>query len=209
MAQSLSYVSSAASLFGDVASISSDICSFNAQMERRKEDWKNQISMAEKELGQIDAQIEAANTRLEIAKKERDNHKRQIKMAEEIDRVMRSKYTNLQLYDWMVTQTSSVYFQAYQLAYDLAKRAERAYQFELCVTGSSFVQFESWDSLKKGLLSGERLRFQLQRMDAAYLENNKREYEVTKHISLKALNGLGELKEENGLCEVELTEVLF
>ncbi|AKB25802.1 hypothetical protein MSMTP_2333 [Methanosarcina sp. MTP4] len=182
----------------------------------QEDEWKSQAELLGKEIDQIDAQIEAANTRLEIAKKERDNHKSQIKMAEDIDRVMRSKYTNQQLYDWMVSQISSVYFQAYQLAYDLAKRAERAYQFELCAKDSSFVQFGSWDSLKKGLLSGERLRFQLRRMDAAYLENNRREYEITKHISLTAFKvnddpekTLVDVLKDEGLCTVDLEEVLF
>ena len=35
---------------------------------------------------------------------------------------------------WMVGEISASYFQAYQLAYDIAKRAERAYRFELGLT---------------------------------------------------------------------------
>ena len=44
---------------------------------------------------------------------------------------MRSKYTNEELYQWQVGQISAVYFQSYKLAYDLAKRAERCFRFEL------------------------------------------------------------------------------
>ena len=123
---------------------------------------------------------------------------------------MRSKFTNLELYDWMVSQLSALYFQSYNLAFDMAKQAEKTYQFELGLSNANFVQYGQWDSLKKGLLSGESLKLQLMRMDAAYLENNKREYEITKHISLAATNpgALFKLITE-GECEVELDEILF
>ena len=38
-----------------------------------------------------------------------------------------SKFTNKELYDWMVGQIEQTYFQAYQLAYTMAKAAERCY----------------------------------------------------------------------------------
>ena len=52
---------------------------------------------------------------------------------------MRSKYTNSGIVRWMVAQISAVYFQSYQLAYDLAKRAERAFQYELGVDDTNFI----------------------------------------------------------------------
>ena len=39
---------------------------------------------------------------------------------------MRNKYTNRELYEWTIGQIAGIYFQSYQLAYDLAQRAERA-----------------------------------------------------------------------------------
>ena len=48
-----------------------------------------------------------------------------------VDEFMRDKFTNQELYDWMVGQIAGIYFQSYQLAYDVAKRAERAYRYEL------------------------------------------------------------------------------
>lgn len=74
----------------------------------------------------------------------------QIQNSIEADEFMRSKFTNQQLYDWMIGQISTVYFQSYQLAYDLAKKAEQCYQYELGEFGNSnFIQFGYWDSLKK------------------------------------------------------------
>jgi hypothetical protein len=111
----------------------------------------------------------------------------------------------------MLSQIAGVYFQSYQLAYDLAHQAERAFRYELGIKESNYVQFGYWDNLKKGLLAGERLQADLRRLEVAYLEEHHREYELTKHISLAILNPMAllRLKEEEGRCEIELPEELF
>ncbi|BFU96283.1 MAG: protein of unknown function [Nitrospira sp.] len=180
------------------------------QYQRRQDEWVFQSRMALKEIQQIRRQIIAAKIRADIAAKELDNHKKQIKDAEETDRFMRDKYTNHELYQWMTQQLSGVYFRAYQLAYDCAKRAERAFQFELGLRRSNYIQFGYWDTLKKGLLSGERLGQDLRRMDAAYLDRNKREYEITKHVSLLQLDPLAlVVLRESGRCEFAVPEAWF
>src|SRR5690606_15014501 len=109
---------------------------------------------------------DAAAVRVAIAEKELENHELQIANAEAVDEYMRSKYTNQQLYNWMLSQVATVYFQSYQLAFDMAKRAEQAFRFELGKPDASFIQFGYWDSLKKGLLAGERLGNDIRRMEA-------------------------------------------
>jgi hypothetical protein len=110
----------------------------------------------------------------------------------------------------MVSQVSTIYFQSYQLAYDMAKRAERAFQFERAEWDASFIKFGYWDSLKKGLLAGERLHYDLRRMETAYLERNQREYEITKHVSLALLDPVELVKlRETGRCIIHLPEELF
>ncbi|SLM48754.1 protein of unknown function [Nitrospira japonica] len=180
------------------------------QYQRRQDEWVFQSRMALKEIQQIRRQIIASTIRADIAAKELDNHKKQIEQAEETDRFMRDKYTNQELYHWMTQQLSGVYFRAYQIAYDCAKRAERAFQFELGLRQSSYIQFGYWDSLKKGLLSGERLGQDLRRMDVAYLDQNKREYEITKHVSLLQLDPLAlVVLRESGRCEFAVPEAWF
>jgi Tc toxin complex TcA C-terminal TcB-binding domain len=74
----------------------------------------------------------------------------------------------------------------------------------------SFIEFGYWDSLKKGLMSGERLSFDLKRMEVAYLNQNKREYEITKNVSLMQLNPLALLElKQTGQCEMTIPEGLF
>jgi len=155
-------------------------------------------------------QIAAAEIRLAIATRDLENHDLQIENAKQVDEFMRGKFTNRDLYDWMVSQISGIYFQSYQMAYDVAKRAERTYRFELGLEDSSFVQFGYWNSLKKGLLAGERLYHDIKRMEVAYLDQNKREYEITKHISLVMNNPLALIAlRETGKCEIELPELLL
>jgi hypothetical protein len=178
--------------------------------QRRFDDWKLQERLADKELEHIDRQIAAADLRTAIAEKELRNHELQVENTKEVDEFMRSKFTNRELYDWMVGQISGIYFQSYQLSYDVAKRAERAYRYELGLRDSSFIQFGYWDSLKKGLLAGERLGYDLQRMEVAYMDQNKREYEIVKHVSLQAIDPVSLVKlKQAGECFVTLPEALF
>jgi hypothetical protein len=178
--------------------------------ERRRDEWGLQQRLAKKEIEQLDKQIIAADLRLAIATRELQNQDLQVENAQELDALMHDKFTNQDLYDWMVGQIASLYFQSYKLAYDVAKRAERTYRFELGLSDSNFIQFGYWDSLKKGLLAGERLYHDLKRMEMAHLDQNKREYELTRHISLALLDPLALVRlKENGQAFIELPEALF
>jgi hypothetical protein len=188
----------------------SSVSSIVGGYARRWEDWKLQERIASRELDQIDKQIAAAEIRLAITERELANHEQQISDSEAVGEFLRTKYTNQDLYNWMIAQTSKVYFQTYKLAYDLAKRAERTYREELGISQSDFVRFGYWDNLRKGLLAGEQLAFDLKRMDVSYLEKNKRDYELTKHISLLQLDprALIQLR-QTGECELQIPEWWF
>jgi hypothetical protein len=180
------------------------------QYQRRQDDWVFQSRMALRDVQQVRKQLVAAQIRLDITTKDLDNHKQQISQAKESDRLMREKYTNRELYQWMTQQIYAAYFRAYQLAYDVAKRAERCFRFELGLSESSFITYGYWDSLKKGLTAGDRLALDLRRMEAAYLEQNRREFEITKHVSLAQLDSeaLMALRQLAG-CEFSIPEVLY
>jgi peptidoglycan hydrolase-like protein with peptidoglycan-binding domain len=177
---------------------------------RRQEEWDQQLALAKIEIDQIDKQIVAAQVRQAIAEKELENVELQIENAKAADDYMRGKYTNQQLYDWTITQISTVYFQAYKLAYDMANRAQAALQFELGRPDMSFIEFGYWDSLKKGLMSAEKLSTDLRRMEGAYLENNVRELEMTKHVSLAEFFPLSLMAlKTGGACTVQVPEWLY
>ncbi len=197
------------SILGSVASYEANRASILGGYDRRFDDWKLQESLANLELNSIDKQITAAEIRAEIAENDLKNHDLQIENAKKTDAFMRTKYTNQQLYEWMIGQISSVYFRSYQLAHDFAKKAERCYRFELG-NDDTFISFGYWDSRKKGLQSADHLLHDIKRMETSYLDKNKREFEITKHISLAQLDPLALVRlRATGVCDFEVPEALF
>jgi SepF-like predicted cell division protein (DUF552 family)/predicted kinase len=184
--------------------------STNASNERRLSEWIFQQSVAKKELAQIDKQILSAQIREQIAEQELTNHEQSIDNARQVEDFYRNKFTQEELYGWMIGEISTIYFQCYQLAYDLAKKAEKTYRYELGLPTSNFVQFGIWDSFRKGLMSGERLYLSLKQMEKSYMDQNRREYEIVKHISLLQFNPFALIAlKETGTSLIELPEALF
>lgn len=202
-----------AALFQGLSSIlhsTGNLIDAQGAFTRRDDENKQQASLAAIEIDQIQHQINVAEIRQSIAEKELENQELQIENIKAVDAYMKDKYTNEQLFSWMITQVSTVYFQAYQLAFDMAKKAEKCFMQELGITDSKIVQFGYWDSLKKGLLSGDKLMNDLRRLDAEYLNQNKREFEITKHISLTQIAPLSLITlKETGQCRISLPEWLF
>jgi hypothetical protein len=158
---------------------------------------------------QIDQQIAVANIRLEIAEKDLDNHDTQIDQAKEVQAFLKTKFTNRDLYTFMVSELSKTFQLVYKLAFDAAKTAERTFQFELGVT-DTYIKFGYQDSLHQGLLAGEKLIYDLKRMEVGYLERYKREFEIQKPISLAALDGEAlQLLRETGKCTFEVPEIVY
>lgn len=180
-----------------------------AAYKRRATEWKHQRKMANKELEQLDKQIAAAEIRLEIAQREKRNHELQVQHSEQVQEFYGRKFTNEELYQWMCGELSALYFQQYQLALATAKKAQACYNHELA-RSDTFVQAVYWDSLRKGLLAGDRLAATLERMDVSYLEKHQREIELSKTVSLTRLDPMAlERLRAEGECYFELPEVLF
>lgn len=180
---------------------------------RRAEDYVYQANSATMELMQYGRQIISSLIREQLAKKEYDNHVQQIAQAEEVATFLQEKFTNEELYNWMQGELSKIYFSCYQFAFDTAKKSEQTMKHELMrpeFDNLDIIKFGYWDSARKGLLAGESLYLDLKRMEMAYHENNKREYELTKHVSLHRLDPMALLKlKATGSCEVEIPEWLY
>jgi hypothetical protein len=154
-----------------------------ASYQRRMDDWRHQAKIARLEVAQLERQVAAGEIRLAMSEHELRLVQQQLAQSRDVERHLRTKFTSKQLYGWMVGQLSAVYHQTYRVAFDLARRAEKAFQYERA-TDQTFVKLDAWDGLKCGLVAGERLAQDLRRMDAAYHTQNKREHELTKTLSL-------------------------
>ncbi len=194
-----------AGLLGEAGAMASTMGSY----QRRQDDWTLQANLASAELVQIAAQMVTAGDRLKIAQGEVDLQQRQAANAQAVGDFLGSKYTNSQLYDWMLTQLTTVHTQAYQLAYGLSLQAQAAYQYELGST-DTFMQFGYWDGQHKGLTAGDSLLFDLRRMHNQFTASNTRELELTKHVSLALTQPMALVQLlQTGTCTIALDEVLF
>jgi Tc toxin complex TcA C-terminal TcB-binding domain len=96
------------------------------------------------------------------------------------------------------------------MAHRAADEAQRAFNFERGHTTRRFIPEEIWENLHEGLMAGERLDFALRHMEKEYLDENVREYELTKHFSLRYHFPMEFLRiKETGHCEIELPEWMF
>jgi len=166
--------------------------------------------LAAKEIQQLERQILSAGIRVQITEKDLENHKRQIENAESIENYIKTKFSNNELYQWMKEQLVSVHKQSYDMAFELARKAEMAFEYEKGALETGYIEYGHFDSSKNGLLAGEKLQLGLRQLEVAYQEKNTRTFELTKHISLNLLDPRKLIMlRETGLCSFELFEELF
>jgi Tc toxin complex TcA C-terminal TcB-binding domain len=185
---------------------------------RRELEWGFQSNSLAGEIEATYKQLRAAQIREAVAQKEYQNHLTQIANAEEVELFLKGekagveryrKTSTLAFYTWMKREVRGLYGQCFQFAFDVARKAERALQHELGDASLTFLQF-GYTGGKEALLAGEKLHLDLKRMEFAYHELNQREYELTKHVSLRMLDPLALLAlRATGRCTVSLPEALF
>ncbi len=195
----------ALSMFGEVAGVV-------AQYQRSKQDWELQQQMASSEITQINYQLAVQDHSIAIAEQELLIHEKEMENHESIATFMKSKFSNKELYSWMSGKIASLFYQTYKLAHDYAKQAEQAFIFEKGLEAGqvNYINGMYWDSQRKGLLSGNTLGHDLDRLEKAYRETDSRRLEITKNISLLELDPMGLLSlKTNGFCQFRLSEELF
>ena len=191
---------------------------------RREQDWAFQSATAAGEITQVLKQVRAAQIREAIAKREWHNHQHQIRHAQEVEFFLTGeknaewrhritptakKATNQGFYTWMKREVRALYGQCFQFAFDTAKKAERALQHELGDSSLRFLEF-GYLAGKEGLVAGEKLHLDIKRMEMAYYDLNRREYELTKHVSLLQVDPVALVSlRATGACTVRLPESLF
>lgn len=207
-----SMVNAASGAFEIGATVSSFIAQQASTMggyERRNQDWKLQKQQASYDFQNIQQQIEAANYQLESAQQDLNIHLKTIEQNKVVETYLKNKFTNRELYQWMIGSLSGTYFQTYALALEASRQAEASFQYELNST-QRFLSFDYWDSLHKGLTAGEGLRLSLNRMDSAFRAGDVRAMDIVKTIPLSVLapNALLDLI-NTGKCTFQFTESLF
>jgi hypothetical protein len=194
----------------DIQSATASIDLTQAGWQRRSVEWFHQMQTLPIEIHQIELQILGAQRRRDQALQELNNQQRQIENATEVLDFLRDKFTATDLYLFLQKETSALYRKMYEMAHRAADEAQRAFNFERGHTTRRFIPEEIWENLHEGLMAGERLDFALRHMEKVYLDENVREYELTKHFSLRYHFPMEFLRvKETGHCEIELPEWMF
>lgn len=186
---------------------------------RREQDWGFQRKAASGELAQLFKQLRSAEIREYITKREHEHHAKQIQQSKEVLEFLTNeenlrtgdqrKTTTEDFYLWMKREAQGLHAKCFQFAYDVAKKAEKALQHELADPGQTIIH-SGYLSGRESLFAGEKLYFDIKRLEMAYAEGNRREYELTKHISLRDWFPLKLIElRDSGKCEFELPEPLF
>jgi Tc toxin complex TcA C-terminal TcB-binding domain len=185
---------------------------------RRQVEWIFQSNSAKAEMTPAFKQIRGAQLREAIAKAEYDNHQVQMSNAQQIVDFLQGndignpfpvKETTIGFYTFLKRDTKALYANAFQLAFEVAKKAERALQNELGDPTVTFIGFNYLDG-NEGLLAGEKLMFDVKTMEMAYHDLNQREYELTKHVSLREVDPVALLQlRATGTCTFTMPEELF
>ncbi len=213
LSKAVTVASDIVEIFAGIENHKASSASKTGSFERRADEWILQYNQAAHELMQNGRQILTSLIAEQIAFREYQNTKQQIENAREVDQYMRDKYTNEELYLWMQGEVSRLYYEYYRFAFETARKAERTMKAELMrpeVDSQDFIKFNYWDGGRKGFLSGEALHLDIKRMEMAYHDNNKRELEITRHISLRQLDPFALMTlRATGSCRVTVPEWLY
>ena len=188
-----------------------NLASKMASYDRREQDWSYQRKLAAGELTQLYKQYRAAELREHIASREYENHKQQLAQTKDVEDFLtneKRKTTTESFYLWMKREAQGLHAQYFQFACDLAKKAERHCQHELGNPDATYIKV-GYLAGREGLFAGEKLHLDLKRMEMAYAELNTREFEITKHISLRDWFPFALELRTSGKCEINIPEALF
>ncbi|KAK6515921.1 hypothetical protein TWF281_004513 [Arthrobotrys megalospora] len=206
------------STIASVKRVDADDLSFQSSRHARRANLLSQVqerrlqaNICGYELKSIDSQVRSQELRIKAAQKDIDTIVLQRDHMKQYDEFLRSKFTNEELYTWLDNTYRQTYFQTYNLAFDIAKSAERAYRFERGDDNTQFISLNrNWNSSREGLGAAEELYLSLKRLELANMERKPHDYEIRKNISLRQLDPKQlHFFRESGKAEFEIPEILY
>ncbi|MFB8788390.1 MAG: hypothetical protein U7123_05950 [Potamolinea sp.] len=192
----------------DILGTSADALMQTGSNLRRQEEAKRDRDVLKKSIEESDSAIAEAELKIQMEKKNLEIIELEKFNEDQMIAFRASRFTNEQFYNWYIGRISNLYSLAYDATVSFALMAERAFQNETG-TYTTFIR-PQWDRRYKGLLAGEALWVDLERMDLAYFNLKQPEQTVTKSISLGQLDesALASLK-LRGEAVFHLNESLF
>ena len=175
------------------------INSIYASYERRKEEWEFQQSLATQDISIGDQQITLASNQVDVVTQEKVIAELLTSNAKDTIQFLSTKFTNINLYDWMSGILDGVHRFFIQQATAMAKLALNQLAFERQEVPPTFIQSDYWQAPTagdlmgssnsnsqdlRGLTSSARLLQDIYQLDQYAFNTNKRKLQLTKTISL-------------------------
>ena len=167
--------------------ILSDKLSTSSHYRRRSEEWRLALNQAEAEMQVLDEQEKAQRHALNAARSSLEQAEKANAHAQEIFSFYKTRSTNVELYRWLLSQMSVLYFQAYDAVAGLCLSAETSWQYEMGQFDTRIIRPNVWMDNFHGLSAGESMSFDLMNLEKEFLNRNERRLELTKTISLRQL----------------------
>jgi hypothetical protein len=194
-------VAAGLSSLAGAASTTASILSTWASYERRAQDWELQKSLAQQDIRIGAQQVNLADDHVRVAGQERVISQTQLDNSEVIADFLSTKFTNVELYDWMSDVLEGVYSFFLQQATSMAQVAAAQLAFERQETPPPFIQEDYWEAPtdtfggndgrapdRRGLTGSARLLQDIFQLDQHAFETNQRKLQLTKSISLAQMS---------------------
>ncbi len=161
---------------------------FNQQASyaRRAEEWRYQRERAEWEIKIGDIGIDIADDQVAIVEQESEIAALSADLASKTVEFLAAQFTGPELYRWMVGELRKLYRRHLNLAVATAHAAQTALAFEL-QEQLSFIGYQYFEMKREGLLGGEKLMLDIERMEQHRIRRAERRQELTKTISLRSM----------------------
>ena len=181
--------------------IQASINSTMASIEQRREELSLQQALASQDIEIGGQQIQIANDNVAIADQELTIAGIQSDNASDGIHFLATKFTGVDLYDWMSGVLQGVYRFFLQQATAMAKTAENQLAFERQEVPTAFIQADYWavsaggaalppggqPTDRKGLTGSARLLEDVYRLDQYAFDTLKRKLQLSKTLSLASL----------------------
>ena len=157
------------------------------QYRRRREEWQLQRDIATTDVASLNEQIEGQRQQITMAQKQRAITLQELANQQAVYSLQSTRFTGLELYNWMSGRLSSLYYQLYDATLSLCLASRNALAREIgAERAGNLFSTPMWNDLYQGLLAGEGLMLELQKLENTYLKDDVRGLEIQASVSLNA-----------------------
>lgn len=178
---------SALNMFATANAFDADRTLVSEQYRRRRVEWQFLMDQADQEMAAIDLQIIAQDSAIAAATTSHNLAIKAQQQALDYYTSLKDRATGPLLHQWLLSQMSTLYFQAYDAVLSMCLSTEACWQYEIGDRDTRFISTNAWADNRYGLTAGETLKLGLLQMESAFLSRHERRLELTKTISLKSL----------------------